>query len=197
MSGSIKKDKKYIVLFLVAVVVLVVGLSSISTVLKIIYPVKYKEHVLKYSKIYNVDPYLVFSMIKAESNFDANALSHRNARGLMQITESTGKWIAQKLEVDEFNVDDLYEPEMNIRFGCWYINYLFDKEFKDTEMSEDKLNLIIMSYNGGSRNVKDWVKKNGSSDLTYEQIPFKETRNYLKKVKDYKTMYKKLYEKII
>ncbi len=189
--------KKIIISVLITAVVCALVINGIPVVLKVIYPIRYKEYVLKYSEIYNVDPYLVFSMIKAESNFDANALSNRNARGLMQITDTTGKWIAEKLKVEDFTVSDLYEPETNIKFGCWYINFLKYREFKDANEDENKTALIIMSYNGGSNNVKDWIKRNGSYELTYEQIPFKETRNYLKKVRDYNVMYKKLYREIV
>lgn len=202
MSGSSNKNKKYFTVFIIAVLVLALALGSIMVVFKVIYPTRYKEYVLKYSEVYGIDPYLVFSMIKAESNFDPDALSGRNARGLMQITVTTGEWIAKNLEVKDFSVNDLFEPETNIRFGCWYINYLESKEFNNAKFiydtdDESKWNLIIMSYNGGSSNVKKWVKSNGSSSLTYNQIPFKETRNYLKRVKDYKAMYKRLYSRIV
>ncbi len=191
MSWPLKKQEKYILLFLVTAVILLLIISNISTVLKMVYPLKYKEYVIKYSQQYDLDPYLVFSMIKAESNFDEKAMSHKNARGLMQITEDTGKWIAQKVGEKTFNTDDLFNPELNIRFGCYYLKHLKEERFKNNT------DLAIMAYNAGEGNVGNWVEQSGGSGLTYEQIPFKETRNYLKKVKDYSSIYKKLYEKII
>lgn len=195
MSVSLKKYRKYLILLIVTAVAVLLVINSVPAILKIIYPIKYKEIVLRYSKQYKVDPYLVFSIIKAESNFNEKALSHKNARGLMQITEGTGEWIAEKLKIENFKVEDLYDPEFNIRCGCWYLKNLED-EFGRNEEQRD---FIILAYNGGRGNVKKWIEKSGNNGgaLTDEQIPFKETRNYLKKVKEYNSMYKKLYENII
>lgn len=195
LSVSLKKYRKYFILLIATAVAILLLINNFSAVLKIMYPIKYKEIVIRYSNQYGVDPYLVFSIIKAESNFDEKALSHKNARGLMQITEGTGEWIAENLKIENFKADDLYNPEFNIRFGCWYLKNL-EKEFGKSKVQQD---LIILAYNGGRGNVKKWMEKSGNNGtaLTDEQIPFKETRNYLKKVKEYNSMYKKLYEKII
>ena len=81
-----------------------------------------------------MDPYLVLAVIKTESNFNENVESNKGAKGLMQIMDSTGEWIASKLEVDNFKDEMLFDPEINIKFGCWYINNLLI-EFNDLSLA--------------------------------------------------------------
>ncbi len=154
---------------------------------KIIYPQKYEEQVYRYSLENKVDPYLVFAIIKAESDFDTNATSNKKAMGLMQITKETALWGAEQLKIENFKINDLYEPETNIRIGCWYISKLM-KEFNSIEN-------VIAAYNGGSGNVKKWLMDESlsTSDQKLKKIPFKETENFLKRVllnyKKYKNLY--------
>ena len=108
-----------------------------------LYPRKYSVYVEKYSKEYNLDENFVYSIIKAESKFNPKALSHKGAKGLMQIADITRDWAIVELDLDE-NID-IYDPETNIMIGCWYLNRLY-KEFGDTD-------LVIAAYNGGSGNV--------------------------------------------
>ena len=91
------------------------------------YPIKYKSEIIKYSEEFNIDSALVASVINAESKFDKNAISKKGAIGLMQILPSTANFIASKLKVYDFRKEDLLLPEINIRFGCYYINYLSNK----------------------------------------------------------------------
>jgi len=174
----------------VTILLVIIAAGSFDAILKLVYPLKYKELVFRYAGEHNIDPYLVFSIIKAESGFDPDATSRKNARGLMQITDRTGNWGAEKLEIENFITDDLYLPEINIRIGCWYISQLM-KEFGNN------MNLVISAYNAGSGNVSSWLKnKDLSRDgKELDRIPFKETENYLKKVNKYYDMYKKLYKK--
>ena len=179
------KFKKIIIWLIVAIVILVGGKYSIK---KYLYPYKYEEIVNKYSYEYNLDPFLVLAVIKTESNFNKDAESSKGAKGLMQIMDSTGEWIASKLEIDNFNTNMLYEPEINIEFGCWYLNNLL-KEFGD-------LSLALAAYNGGSGNVTKWLNdpeySSDGENLTY--IPFKETKKYVDKVSTRYNVYKFLYE---
>ncbi|HHV98103.1 MAG TPA: lytic transglycosylase domain-containing protein [Clostridiaceae bacterium] len=173
---------------LIAFLLLVIAVL-INNIAKIIFPLKYTDLIVKYSNENKIDPYLVFAIIKAESGFDPNARSHKNAIGLMQITEKTGKWGAESLNIKDFKTSDLYDPEINIKIGCWYINTLL-KEFNNNE------DLAIAAYNGGSGNVNSWLKdsKYSSSGADLDKIPFKETERYLKRVKNYRAIYKKIYE---
>ena len=179
------KFKKIIIWLIIAVVILIGGNYSIE---EYVYPYKYSELVNKYSYKYDVDPYLVLAVIKTESKFNPNAESIRGAKGLMQIMDSTGEWIASKLQVDNFTVDMLYNPEINIEFGCWYLNNLLN-QFGD-------LSLALAAYNGGSGNVTKWLNDPlysvDGENLTY--IPFKETKKYVDRVNTRYNIYRFLYE---
>ncbi|NMR96128.1 lytic transglycosylase domain-containing protein, partial [Vibrio parahaemolyticus] len=95
--------KKMFKIFII-ILVLVFGLK---TLLFITFPVQHKEIVYKYSTEFNLDPFLVLSIIKVESNFNENAISSKNARGLMQIGETTAKWAAEELKIEDFRIEDL------------------------------------------------------------------------------------------
>ena len=153
------------------------------------FPIKYEEAVTKYSQIYELDPYMVYSIIKVESSFDEKAESNKGARGLMQITPSTGEWIAEKLKIKEFDSDDLFLPEINIMMGTWYFNYL-------TEKFDNDITLAIAAYNAGPGNVQNWlndedISRNGEE---LNRIPYRETENYVKKFNNAYEQYKELYE---
>ena len=90
-----------------------------DTVMNTAYPRKYDEYVTYYAGKYQIDPYILYSIIRTESNFNPQAESNVGARGLMQITEITFDWIKTKIAPDEpLTFDDLYDPEVNIRFGA-------------------------------------------------------------------------------
>ncbi len=182
-----KKKLKFILGFFVAALVILILIENSG---KLIYPLKYKEYVYRYSYQNGIDPYLVFAIIKAESNFDPNATSPKNARGLMQITDKTGLWGADKLKIENFSNQSLYDPETNITIGCWYISRLMREFGGDVD-------LVITAYNGGSGNVNEWLKNREYSYTgdTLDRIPFKETTVYLKRVKNFYISYKELYGK--
>lgn len=178
---------KKIFISLTIFISLIIGILVETDVInKHLYPTKYKNHVEKYSKKYDIDKYLVYSIIKAESKFDKDALSHRNAKGLMQISDITKKWAEKELKLDNIN---LYDPEVNIMVGCWYLKKLY-REFGNTQ-------LVIAAYNGGSGNLNKWLKKHNldKDDNKLPTIPFKETENYIEKVGRYYAKYQKIYIK--
>jgi len=174
--------------------VLIVAIAMLLIVLiienaaKSMFPLKYKDMVFKYAMEFEIDPYLVFAIMKAESSFNPKAVSRKGAVGLMQIAETTGEWGAKCLNLDNYSTDDLYDPDLNIRIGCWYLNRLM-KEF------DNELELVIAAYNGGSGNVNEWLKNRdySSSGNRLDKIPFKETERYLKRVKNYHAIYERLY----
>lgn len=161
-------------------------------VLKSAYPLKYQEYVYQYSYSNGLDPYLVFAVIKAESSFNPRAISNKNARGLMQLTEKTADWGAKSLNMEQFQVESLYNPDTNIKIGCWYLSRLM-REFNNN------VDLVIAAYNGGSGNVSQWLKDKALSNTgnSLERIPFKETERFVKRVKNYQSVYKRLYEKAL
>ncbi len=153
-----------------------------------VYPLKYKETVVRYCKEYCLEPCLVFAVIKTESGFDNFSESSKGARGLMQIIPSTARYIANVLHVEEY---DLFEPETNIRFGCYYFRYLLNK-FKDYKTT-------LCSYNAGEGNVCAWLsEKSLSKDgKSLDFIPYKETREYVQRVEKSFAKYKKYYGKLL
>ncbi len=184
-SGKIK----ILFTFLFLILLVVFSVNALKYVLYRMYPVTYSEYVQKYSEQYNLDEHLVFSMIKAESSFNPNAVSPRNAKGLMQIIDSTGEWAAEKMNIEDFTTAQLMEPETNIHIGCWYIARLLKQYNQNTE-------LALAAYNAGSGNVSKWLKDESISKdgTTLDRIPFEETRNYVNKINKYISMYKKLYD---
>lgn len=152
-----------------------------------LYPRKYSVYVEKYSKEYNLDENFVYSIIKAESKFNPNALSHKGAKGLMQIADITRDWAIVELDLEKDI--DIYDPETNIMIGCWYLNHLY-KEFGDTD-------LVIAAYNGGSGNVSKWLadEKYSEDGEKLHIIPFDETDKYVKKVNRNYEQYNKIYGK--
>jgi len=153
------------------------------------FPIKYEETVTKYAENYELDPLMVYSIIKVESSFNEKAESNKGARGLMQITPSTGEWIAEKLKIENFDSNDLFLPETNIMMGTWYFNYL-------TEKFDNDINLAIAAYNAGPGNVQNWLndEKISYDGEELDKIPYKETENYIKKFNNTYEQYKELYK---
>lgn len=176
---------------IIAIIIIVVGLLlSGKWILKnYVFPYKYASAVNTYSKEYNLDPLFVLSVIKAESKFNPEAKSNKDAIGLMQITPSTGNWIAGQMGKKDFKTEDLYNENVNIEMGCWYLNNL-SKEFNGNR------ELVISAYNAGRGNVNKWLKNEEYSKdgKNIHIIPFKETKNYVDKINLYDKIYNKLYK---
>lgn len=153
-----------------------------------LYPLKYKEIVFEFADAYGIDRALVFSVIKVESGFNKDAESNSGAIGLMQITPNTAKYLASLQDIEEY---DLKDERTNIHFGCYYLKYLTNKfENQDT---------AIVAYNAGEGNVSLWLNNSNYSDdkITLKNIPFPESREYIKKIKKTFTKYKNLYGNIL
>lgn len=170
-------------------VIIVIVYFAFRMYFMINYPLSYQTLIKKYSEKYDVDPYLVAAIINVESKFDKNAVSNKNARGLMQIAPITGKWASEELNIDDFDVDDLFDPELNIMIGSWYLNVL-SQEF------DNNLQLILAAYNAGSGNVVRWLQNKMYSEdgKSLMIIPFTETKDFVKKVQKNISIYKILYE---
>lgn len=148
--------------------------------IKILYKKDYSEYVSKYSQEYSVEEELIYAIIKAESNFEANAVSAKSAQGLMQLMYSTAEDVARKNGI-KLTEDNILEPGININIGTKYIATLLEKY--------ESLEVALAAYNAGSGNVDKWIKngtiKSDGSDI--ENIPFKETNTYVRKImRDYK-----------
>jgi len=173
---------------LLAVLLIYAAVLNIPSLLKLLYPIEHKEIIIKYGQMHKVDPLLLAALIKTESNFEPRAESRKGAKGLMQITPSTGEWIAKTIGVNDYNEDMLFDPETNIMLGSWYIEHL-------TNYYKGSFELVFAAYNGGRGNVDKWLKdKNLSSDgITLDTIPFSETKNYLEKLRKNYNIYKMIY----
>lgn len=147
----------------------------------VMFPKRYNRFVSVYSAMFDVDRALVFAVIKTESGFDRNAVSSSGARGLMQLMPKTAGWIAEEME-EVFDESNLFDAEVNIKYGCFYLKYLIDK-FKDVW-------LAVAAYNAGESVVKNWINQEGK--LVESKISYPETKNYVVKVKRYFRVYKNL-----
>ena len=154
----------------------------------LVYPYPYQDIVLKYAESYHIDSSLAAAVIKAESKFEHTAVSHRGAVGLMQIMPETGDWIAEQLEDRDYSLHRLSEPEINIRYGLWYLATL-KRDFKNNDI------LALAAYNAGRGNVAAWMDEYGW-DYDFDDIdaiPFGETREYVRRIMEYREKYKELY----
>ena len=156
------------------------------------YPVAYTDFIKTYSTEYKLDPYLVQSIMRCESSNDPSVVSKVGAIGLMQIMPDTGTWIAHKLDLDNVYTEQmLYDPETNIEFGCWYLQFLSGRFNGNTKQ-------MIAAYNAGHGSVEDWLddpRYSQNGELT--TIPFEETARYYDKVtaayENYTTLYPDLF----
>lgn len=153
------------------------------------YPLGYRTIIVKYSQEYDIDPFLIASVINVESRYDKLALSSKDAKGLMQISPQTGRWASEVLNIDNYSEEDLFQPDLNIRIGSWYLNRLF-KEF------DGNLDLILAAYNAGSGNVNKWIENEEycQDGISLKKIPFKETEDYLVRVNNSYKIYSKVYK---
>ncbi len=173
--------KKILIIAIVLICIAVISYSMLTA----LFPMNYSELVEQYASEYGVKTELVYAVIKAESNFEPDAASYKGAVGLMQITPETGEWCAGKMKLE---YKDLSDADTNINIGVWYLSYLIDKT--------DSEDLAVMSYNAGIGKVNTWIKDGivKPSELNTEDIPYGETRKYLKKVQIFTKIYRALYD---
>lgn len=172
--------KRVFIIFLIIAAVIFASILYKPYLRKFEYPLKFEENVNASAERYGIDRYLVFSVMKAESKFRQNARSHKDAQGLMQITPETAMWAMDKMGID----GDIFQPEINIEVGSWYLAKLISDHDGD-------LTAALAAYNAGSTNVNGWKKETGMLNL--EDIQFEETRDYVYKTLEYYENYKKLY----
>ena len=179
MTKLLSRRVIIIVILLLIVFWLFGPINIQNKILKIIYPIKYENFVENYSTKYEVDKNLIYAIIKAESNFNQQAVSNKEAKGLMQLMPQTAEDIAKKLDIEVTKEEiskKLLEPEFNINLGTKYISNLLAKY--------SNIELALTAYNAGSGNVDTWVE-NGTlmaDGSNIENIPYKETNNYVRKI---------------
>jgi peptidoglycan lytic transglycosylase len=144
------------------------------------YPLKYESIVRGHARNYRLDPALLAAVIDQESKFRPDVKSSSGAVGLMQLLPDTAKGIAVHTGGTQFRVQDLYNPEINVRYGAWYLRHLLDK-YGDERTA-------LAAYNAGQENVDEWRSAGRG-------IAFSETRHYVKRVERLKTLYRRGYGK--
>jgi soluble lytic murein transglycosylase len=145
------------------------------------YPLRYGEIVRGHAHNYRLDPALLAAVIYQESKFEADARSDRGAIGLMQLLPETAQGIAARTGGSKFHVGDLYDPEINIRYGAWYLRHLLDKYRAEP--------VALAAYNAGQANVDSWRARGIG-------VQFEETRDFVKRVEKLKGIYRHAYSSL-
>ena len=169
-----------------AALVIVAGLGAFAYLQKteppwyarLWYPLRYATIVRGYADQNHLDPALLAAVIESESKFNADARSSAGAVGLMQLTPSTAQGIADYTGGSRFVVSDLTNPDINVRYGAWYLRHLLDKY--------DNERLALAAYNAGQATVDRWQN-------AHEGIQFAETRDYVNRVERLKKIYHRTY----
>ena len=147
---------------------------------RIWYPLRYSTIVRAHARNYDLNPALLAAVIDEESKFRADAKSSAGAVGLMQLLPATAKGIAIHTGGSKFVTSDLYDPEINVRYGAWYLHHLLQK-YGDER-------LALAAYNAGQQNVDSWRAEG-------KDIQFPETRAYVAKVERLKGIYRRTYSR--
>jgi soluble lytic murein transglycosylase len=145
---------------------------------RIWYPLKYSNIVRGHARNYELNPALLAAVIEQESKFRADARSSAGAIGLMQLQPATAKGIALRTGGSKFVLQDLYDPEINVRYGAWYLHHLLQR-YGDERVA-------LAAYNAGQQNVDRWRSEGRG-------VQFPETRAYVDKVERLKDIYRRAY----
>jgi soluble lytic murein transglycosylase len=186
--SNIARHKNRLIYTGIILLMFIITSAIAPAMLRGMFPMPHYELVERYALDNNLQITYVYAVIKAESGFRKEVVSPKGAIGLMQITEKTGTWIASMLQVADFTPDDLKKPEINIRFGCWYLSYLMDR-------FNDNRELAIAAYNAGEGAVSRWVETGMITwkDMKIKGLPYRETEQYLIRVNRIYFVYKTLY----
>ena len=152
------------------------------------YPRPYWPQLKSFSRKAGIDPYFALAIMREESHFNPRALSSSKAMGLMQLMPATAKYVARKKNIELKKKEDIYNPELNTLLGTLYLGGL-------SERFKSELIYTAGSYNAGPHNMLKWIKrwKGKPLDAFVEQIPFNETKNYVKRVYRSYKLYKQIY----
>ena len=174
-------------LALILVFVLLPGLWSRAE--RLLYPRKYEVLVDQWASFYQLDPLLVDAFIRTESGFDPQATSSVDARGLMQMTEETFIWLRSKIAPDEgLTFADLYEPEVSIRFGCYYLHLCLERYNGDVSTA-------AAAYHSGWGTVDALLQKeeHSADGVTLQGFPYNQMNHYVKKITSCYAAYQHIY----
>lgn len=179
-------------LMILIILVLAVGLGFLfdlcfTGVERLTHPKDYSQYVEVYAQQYDVPPHVVYAVIDVESDFDSAAVSSAGAVGLMQMTPDTFSWLTHDVLFEHLQEGMLYDPETNVRYGTYYLSRLHDR-FGNWEVA-------LAAYNAGPTTVDEWLKNSDYADGEggLAHIPYKETREYVEKVKKSLSVYDRVY----
>ena len=155
---------------------------------RLVYPVLVREALIRSSKENGLDPALVASLIRQESNFNPRATSPVGARGLMQLMPPVGRTLARSKRIAGYSDESLYDPAINIQLGTTHLAALLRRT--------SNLERVLAAYNAGESRVARWITKAGASDpeIFTERIPFVETRDYVRSIVRNRAFYSMLYQ---
>ena len=167
-----------------------VGLDGLPrSMQKQVYPAGWGDIVAQQASAYHIDPLLLLALMRQESSFDPRAQSGAQAMGLTQMVPSTARGIASKLGDGDFAVEDLFRPEVSVQFGAYFLSQLIGQY-------RGQVFPTLAAYDAGGSNVSTWIKHyTDDPDLLAEQIPFAETRMYVRIVYDNYWHYRALYRR--
>ena len=151
------------------------------------YPVEYQAYIRARAEENNIPPAYVAAVILAESSYNPAAVSSADARGLMQLLPSTGEWIAGKFD-EAFSEEMLFDPETNIKYGCWYLGFLMDRYGGDMRCSSS-------AYHAGQGNVDKWLEnpEYSADGIHLDVIPYESTDTYVNRILKYYEKYEEIY----
>ncbi|MBR3289438.1 MAG: lytic transglycosylase domain-containing protein [Clostridia bacterium] len=155
--------------------------------LKSAYPLRYEDAVRQAANTYDIPASLIYAVIRVESGFDPNAVSHADARGLMQITSDTLTWSRYRLNLPDDGSVDLFDPDANIQTGTHVLSLLCEQY--------ESIETVLAAYNAGIGTVGKWLRDPACSTdgMTLEHIPYPETDAYVRRVLETKKRYEFLY----
>lgn len=179
-------------------IILAILLMNVNAIGRLMYPIKYEQDIMISAQHFQIDPLLIAAIIRTESNYKPHLISNKQAVGLMQIMPTTAQWIVERGRYEAETIQHLAEPAVNIELGSWYVKWLIDR-FTDgeagSELNKDVISIVAASYNAGHNKVGEWLKES-VWDGRYEtrgDIPYGETRHYIKRVLYYYNKYKSFY----
>lgn len=193
-SGSTKRGGlspntlRRIIAAVCAAALIVTGLLTARATVRGFYPMKYDALISATCREFGLEPSLAYAVIKTESGFDEQALSNVGAMGLMQIMPETFEWLQKKLPPEEaLPPEALYRPEVNIRYGVFYLSMLHGQFGDDT--------LTIAAYHAGQNRVSGWLGDGVVyAGCTADDVPSSATAHYVRKVSHAREVYLRLYE---
>jgi soluble lytic murein transglycosylase len=151
------------------------------------FPIAYYDLVLPNAQKYNIDPLLVFSIIRQESLFEGVATSYAAAQGLMQIIPSTGAYVARKLSWPDYQNSDIYRPYVNVTFGIYYLHEQLDT-------FQGNVYAALAAYNAGPGASSEWFRiSNGDPDLFIQAISYDQTQTYVRRIYEQYDSYRDIY----